>query len=187
LLLLQLHVFGKAPLLHGHYPASSLLWTYPTPDQAGRRLWIPCCRWLPCCQPPGQVSQAPRLPFPRALSPFTPEGSTAASSASSPPMAGFPNSGSLAAPTLCNEAVSGSLLLRLACSPPRASWHGSLRDTPGQLLAERYWQGKLLSAYKVSQAYPGTPERTETTKISLCPLCPLWFKQSVPFGKGSAD
>jgi hypothetical protein len=73
-------------------------------------------------------------------------------------MAGFPSSGSLAALTLRNEADPGSLSLRLACLPPKASWSGSLRNTLGQLLAERYWQGKLLSAYKVSQAYPGTPE-----------------------------
>jgi hypothetical protein len=39
------HVQGKAPWLHGHYPASSLLWASPTPDAAPCRLWIPYKGW----------------------------------------------------------------------------------------------------------------------------------------------
>ncbi len=57
-----------------------------------------------------------------------------------------------------NGAVSGSLALRLAGSPPRASPAELLPPTPpvGYLLNEQL-QGKLLSAYKISQAYPGAP------------------------------
>ena len=38
-------VQGKAPSLHRHYPASTLLWASPTPDTAKHRLCIPygCC------------------------------------------------------------------------------------------------------------------------------------------------
>src|SRR5208283_2134527 len=38
LLLLQIHVFSKAPSLHGRYPASSLLWASPTPGQGRFRV-----------------------------------------------------------------------------------------------------------------------------------------------------
>ena len=85
-------------------------------------------------------------------------------------MAGFTTSGSLAALTLRNEAGLGSLLLRLACLPPKASRRGSPHGTLGWLLAERYWQGKLLSAHKVSQAYPGTPENALKKEITEKPL-----------------
>src|SRR5258708_31281457 len=46
LLFLQIHAFSKAPSLHGRYPASSLLWTSPTPDttaapaMSSRRAWL---------------------------------------------------------------------------------------------------------------------------------------------------
>jgi hypothetical protein len=52
------------------------------------------------------------------------------SSAASPMMAGFVQSGRLAAPTLCNEAESSSIALRLAGSPHRASPWGLLLSTP---------------------------------------------------------
>ena len=55
------------------------------------------------------------------------------SSAASPTMAGFVQSGRLAAPTLCNEAESSSIALRLAGSPRRASPWGLLLSTPGWL------------------------------------------------------
>jgi len=52
------------------------------------------------------------------------------SSVASPTVAGFGNSGRLAAPTLCNEAESSSLALRLAGSPHRASPWGLLLSAP---------------------------------------------------------
>jgi hypothetical protein len=45
-------------------------------------------------------------------------------------MAGFILSGRLAAPTLCNEAESSSIALRLAGSPHRASPWGLLLSAP---------------------------------------------------------
>jgi hypothetical protein len=45
-------------------------------------------------------------------------------------MAGFVQSGRLAAPTLCNEAESSSIALRLAGSPHRASPWGLLLSAP---------------------------------------------------------
>ena len=55
------------------------------------------------------------------------------SSVASPTMAGFVLSGRLATPTLCNEAESSSIALRLAGSPRRASPWGLLLSTPGWL------------------------------------------------------
>ncbi len=43
--LLTPRVQGKAPWLHGHYPASSLLWASPTPDTAINQLFIPGRCW----------------------------------------------------------------------------------------------------------------------------------------------
>ena len=78
------------------------------PSYVARFLSLPC-----------RASQAPRPIFPRAVSPTTPEGLLAASACC------FPNdlvrlhpsrrTGPLRFPT---EAESGSLALRLACSPP---------------------------------------------------------------------
>jgi hypothetical protein len=51
-------------------------------------------------------------------------------SAASPTVAGFVKSGRLAAPTLCNEAESSSIALRLAGSPHRASPWGLLLSAP---------------------------------------------------------
>jgi len=55
------------------------------------------------------------------------------SSVASPTMAGFVQSGRLATPTLCNEAESSSIALRLAGSPRRASSWGLLLSTPSWL------------------------------------------------------
>ena len=55
------------------------------------------------------------------------------SSVASPTVAGFVLSGRLAAPTLCNEAESSLLSLRLAGSPHRASPWGLLLSAPDWL------------------------------------------------------
>src|SRR5271168_2557654 len=84
-----------------------------------QRLCIPIARWS-LALPPDRVSQAPRLIFPRALSPTIPEGPLAAYACC------FTNGlvwlrpsrriGHLRFPI---ETESGSLALRLACSPRR--------------------------------------------------------------------
>ena len=55
----------------------------------------------------------------------------------SPPVSGFITYGRLAAPTLHNEAESGSLALRLTGSPREASPDGLLRPTLARLPVER--------------------------------------------------
>src|SRR5208282_2485972 len=62
----------------------------------------------------------------RLLSPLT-----------SPPVSGFITYGRLAAPSLHNEAESGSLVLRLMGSPREASPDGLLRPTLARLPVER--------------------------------------------------
>src|ERR1035441_3547538 len=53
LLLLPLRVFSKAPSLHRHYPASSLLWASPTPLQGRFRVMSSPSRWLLSAPPTG--------------------------------------------------------------------------------------------------------------------------------------
>jgi hypothetical protein len=57
--------------------AQRTIWASPTPCQGAPWLCIPMARWS-LKLPPDRVSQAPRLIFPRALSPTTPEGPMAA-------------------------------------------------------------------------------------------------------------
>jgi hypothetical protein len=94
----------------------------------------------PVSLPSRWVSQVPRHFLSCALPPFTPRGPAIALSASSSPVAGFNLSGSLATSVLCNEAVSGSLSLRLACSPSNASPYESPRTAHGRLLVERHYK-----------------------------------------------
>jgi len=102
-----------------------------------RRLCLPAARWS-LSLPPCRASQAPRPIFPRALSPTTPEG----------PLAAFAccftsglvwlhpsrRTGHLRIPI---EAESGSLALRLACSPPESLSVPSLEPTLVRLHAEQ--------------------------------------------------
>jgi len=120
-------------------------------------LWIPPERWLP---PPRRVSQVPRLLYPRPPSPTTPESPVAASPLASPPVAGFIRSGSLAALALPNQAESGSLAPALRDHGfAFQGFGGGITPTPAgsATLSNEQLQGKLLSAYKISQAYPGAP------------------------------
>jgi hypothetical protein len=80
--------------------------------------------------PVRRISQVTRLLFPYALSPVTPGSLSAAYKCRFTAVAGFVKSGRLAAPTLCNEAESSSIALRLAGSPHRASPWGLLLSTP---------------------------------------------------------
>lgn len=66
-----------------------------------------------------------------------------------------------------NEAESGSLALRLTGSPRPASCHGLLRPRGLGYLLNGQLQGKLLSGYEISQAYPGTPERLQFMVFGL--------------------
>jgi hypothetical protein len=84
-------------LLHGRYPASSLVWASPTPGQDPPLGYVfpravgPVARAPPC-----RVSQVPRLFFPCALPPTTPKGPTSTCSLLSPPITGFISFGRLA-------------------------------------------------------------------------------------------
>ena len=85
-----------------------------------------------------------------------------------------PLSGGLATFTLHNEAESSSLALRLTSSPLQGFVS---RITPAHACRATCrtgnLQGELLSVHKISQAYPGTPERAQ--------LCDFeGFKQTGP-------
>ena len=93
---------------------------------------------------PLRVSQVPLPIFPRALPPLTPKSPTIAltryfiaGSKLHPSLADWPLS------RLCNEAETGLLTLRLACSPCKASPVELLPLTLARLLVER-------AIYKIS-------------------------------------
>src|SRR6516164_7528944 len=89
--------------------AQRALWASPTPGQ-GRSLSyaFPRAVGVGCPSPPCRVSQVPRLFFPCALSPPTPEGPTGACSLLPPPITGFINCGRLATFTGVTRPESGS-------------------------------------------------------------------------------
>src|ERR1017187_9216414 len=149
----------------GIYPASSLVWASPTPFRPPRRLCIPAGRWslsLPPCRAPRLLDRSfhARCPQPprkarRALACCFPTGIRLHPSR---------QTGHLRLP---NEAESGSLALRLACSPMP-----SLRQIDfsiPRLLGYMFEQAiyiELLSVHKISQAYPGTPTVRERSRRS---------------------
>lgn len=87
--------------------------------------------------PTGRVSQVPRLIFPRALSPITPEGSTAARARGLTVDGRLHHIRQVGRPHWFNEAESGSQSLRLTGSLGGASTAGSLRAPPAPLPAVR--------------------------------------------------
>ena len=109
-----LHSTGVTPLPRYYGPLR-----FPT--EPLRRLCLPAARWS-LSLPPCRASQAPRLIFPRALSPTTPEGPMAACACCFATglvwLHPSRRTGHLRIPI---EAESGSLALRLACSPPEFS------------------------------------------------------------------
>ena len=116
---LQIHVFSKAPSLHGHYPASSLLQAPKPTDRApsGPRHGY-LFPFRVGSAPPRRASQVPRQIFPHALFSTTP--GTPASAYSFLPNWFQASSWSEVWPVpLPNEAESDSLALRLAGSPQR--------------------------------------------------------------------
>lgn len=111
------HDNSRAPSLHGHYSASSLLWTPPTPNVSAHRVMdSPTASGLQT--PTRWVSQVPRPLCRCALSALTPMGPSGASADCFPESAGFITFGRLATHNLCFEAASGSSAygLRLAAS-----------------------------------------------------------------------
>ena len=150
------HVQGKAPWLHGHYPASLLLWASPTPIQTDHAVIGSLMTFEYA-----SLGGSPRFldaSF-RARSPLSPRGALQVPILiSSLQVKGFSISGSLAAPNRCNEAESGSLALRLALSPLKASPD---RVTPSHARSATCQtgnlQGELLSVHKIDQAWPGAP------------------------------
>jgi hypothetical protein len=109
------------------------------------------------CAPPRRASQAPRLIFPRALPPTTPEGPASTCLFASPPgirLHPSRRTGHLRIPI---EAESGSLALRLACSPPEFASPIAKAHARSATCRTGNLHGELLSVHKISQAYPGIP------------------------------
>ena len=160
--------FSKAPLLHGRYPASSLVWASPTPGQSrslsyGFHQAVGSGRPFPPCR----VSQVPRLIFPRVLSPNTPEGPVGAFARCFPTDVRLHHLRQTGHLRESHEADSGSLALRPAGLLPRFPPDGLLHPAPVQLhVRTSNLHGELLSVHKINQAYPGVPkaQRREDSK-----------------------
>ena len=152
-------------MLHGRYPASSLVRASPTPGQSRPLVMYSLGpSGSGCPAPPCRVSQVPRLICSCALSPTTPEGPAGACSLLPPPIAGFITLGRLATSnsvTRPNRVRS----LRLAGLLPRFPPTGLLRPAPVPLQARTSnLHGELLSVHKISQAYPGVPKPQRRVK-----------------------
>ena len=114
----QTRVSGQAPLLHGNYPASPLLWACPTPGQGRSRvMFSPGSaeeESSPC-----RASQVPRPICRCAPSPTTPESPTTASACCFIAGSRLHHLWKAGHSQLRNEAESGSLALRLTPSSAR--------------------------------------------------------------------
>jgi len=114
-----MHAFSKAPSLHRPYPASTATMGLSDSRHDRSAGYVFPSYVLRLRSPPCRASQAPRLIFPRALSPTTPEGPLAALACCFTTglvwLHPSRRTGHLRFPI---EAESGSLALRLACSPP---------------------------------------------------------------------
>ena len=146
------------------YPASQLLWACPTPDQGRQRVMSsPKTLWLGPLPvgPPRFLNQPVSTRHPlsprKARQLLTPVASL--------PTLGFTYPGRMATFTKYNEAEVGSLALRLALSPLKASPD---RVTPSHARSATCQtgnlQGELLSVHKIDQACPGTPGLTGLTR-----------------------
>jgi len=116
------HVFSKAPSLHRHYPASSLLWASPTPASTDVPLCLPVSPlsfW--------RVSQVPRLFFRCTPSPFTPESLTTACSRFFVISAGFATFGRLTALICVTRPIRVRLRYGLHLCRTRLRLDGLLR------------------------------------------------------------
>lgn len=119
-------------------------------------------------------------------------------SAASPTMAGFVQSGGLAAPTLCNEAESSSIALRLVGSPLRASPWGLLLSTPDWLhvghLFDMLITFQINLEVRLGLAHRNTRKEegwnglrrlvVGITKPNRCILCTPWLKIFSAFSVG---
>jgi len=116
----QKRVSGRAPWLHRHCPASRLLWACPTPDQGCQKVMSsPKTLWLGPLPvgPPRFLNQSVSTRHPlsprKARQLHTPVASL--------PTLGFTYPGRMATFAKFNEAEVGSLALRLALLPLKAS------------------------------------------------------------------
>ena len=126
------------------------------------RLFIPPGRWPRRVQakPPRRVSQVPRLICPRALSPTTPEGPAAASAryfAASIRLHPRGWIGHLQQPLTRPNRVRLRYGSRVRLARLRRTNYSVSRSLG--YLSNGQLQGKLLPAYKISQASPGTPPK----------------------------
>ena len=136
-----------------------------------------------CASHPDRASQAPRLIFPRALPPTTPEGPLAAYACCFPTgLSGFILVGGLATfvflsrPNRVHLRCGSRVRLPSSASPIAGTHARSATCRTGNL------HGELLSVHKISQAYPGVPDQREadsgSSRYSPPPQSPCFHSHS---------
>ena len=129
-------------------------------------LFIPPGRWSRRARPPRRASQVPRLICPRVLSPSTPEGPAAALApcfAASVRLHPRGRTGRLQVPLTRPNRVHLRYGSRVRFARLRRTNYSVSRSLG--YLSNGQLQGKLLSAYKISQAFPGTPPLGATSGL----------------------
>src|ERR1700738_2694479 len=125
---------------------------------------LPAARWS-LALPPCRASQAPRLIFPRVLSPTTPEGPASALACCF--LTGVfrlhpaRRTGRL---RLANEAESGLLHYGSRVRRPSSRQFHYWNSLSFGYMQNRQLHGELLSVHKISQAYPGIPRVSKQIK-----------------------
>jgi hypothetical protein len=123
-------------------------------------LFIPPARWSRHAAPPRRVSQVPRLICPRALSPSTPEGLAAALApcfTASVRLHPRGRTGHLQVPLTRPNRVHLRYGSRVRFARLRRTNYSVSRSL--SYLSNGQLQGKLLSAYKISQAFLAHPRQ----------------------------
>ena len=149
---------GVAPLLRYFGPLR-------LPAGPSLRLCLPAARWS-LSLPPDRASQAPRLIFPRALSPTTPEGPASALACCF--LTGVfrlhpaRRTGRL---RLANEAESGLLHYGSRVRRPSSRQFHYWNSLSFGYMQNRQLHGELLSVHKINQAYPGLPRVSERSRL----------------------
>ena len=156
------------------------------PTEPPRRLCLPAARWS-LALPPCRASQAPRLIFPRALSPTTPEGPASANACCF--LTGVfrlhpaRRTGHL---RLANEAESGLLHYGSRVRRPSSRQLHYWNSRSFGYMQNRQLHGELLSVHKISQAYPGIPRVSERFWLRLCCFVGQPIMAAAAFRGGSA-
>ena len=158
---------AKAPWLHGHCPASSLLRASPTPRPLKRYLFLRC---VPCpifTEPAARVSPPAEPHFPCALPLSTPENSDAALKRLFTSDDWLQHIWKAGRSLMRNEAISGSRFLTTARRfAPRCFYTAIARRALRFATCRTFsWHGEHLSVHKLGWWVWVAPDGTDGRRL----------------------